>query len=216
MLFYQVVLNGKCQNVDIRNILYYREGVGFPWGENIWGGSEVIADNVLQEVWPALKVLLPDDYTLESIDVYPHNDLFQLNAQMPYTLSVQQPALWNGGHMGTAAVVNFKFNLEPAGLMNGVWPPRFGYVAIGPFPGDWLLDTGYINPTVLSAAVITDIQAALSQNLEFLLPFPGTFYPIRVRHNRVLGSLVRWKSWADVSSAVAQPRASFRRSRIPE
>lgn len=215
-MYYKVVLNGVANGQDVKNILYYRDGIGFSWVNQLYGGSEVLANNVIQEVVPKMLAVLCDNYSMESVDVYPHNDALQLTVQQPWSAAVNQPGTQTITSHGIATCINIKFQLEPTGLMNGIWPPRRAYIALGPIPNTWVGEDGYVPNSIFTFPAMMECLDALSQDLEFLLPAPGTFYPIRVRHNRAIGSLVKWTSWADVSGCVMNRRGSFRRSRMPE
>lgn len=215
-MFYKAVLNGNCQGQDIKNILYYRDGVGFTWLNPLFGGSETLAGNIVQEIWPKLKVVLPNDYQLESVDVYPHNDAFELTTQMPFSLAVNELGLQASQHAGLSQVMNLKFNLEATGILNGVFPPRRGYIALGPVPSTWIQEDGMFTQAVVDGGEIGEICVALAQDLLFVVPSPGSFYPIRVKHNRALGGLIKWLSFADVNNVRPVRKASFRRSRMPE
>lgn len=216
MLYYKVVLDGRCGNQDIKNILYYREGAGLTWGDAVFGGSEVVAQNVGQEIVPSFLGVMPDDYLLESISVYPYNDLFQLVAQVPYVAMFNDPGTNGAAHPGNALAMNIRFNLEPTTWQNGVMPPRMGYIALGPMPASWVGEDGYWTASALANPDLVSLAANLGNNLEFLLPYPGTFYPIRVKHNKVKGTPFAWTAWADVQSTTIHPRATWRRSRMGE
>lgn len=215
-MYYKVVFNGQCQGQDIKNILYYREGLGVPVLGDALGWSRPLAEEALAEIWPAMQLLMPNDYTLQTIDVYPHNDLFQLVAQVPYSLPVNENGSQSGLHAGISMVMNFRFQLQPTTIVNGILPPRFGYVAMGPVPAAWVGENGQFVLGPAEAPIAEGLALALQSNLETIDPIPATFWPIRVRHNRVLGGLVKWQSWADVSYCSYASRASWRRSRMPE
>ena len=83
-MFYKAVFNGSCKGQDIKNILYYRSGLGMDVLGLTLAGTEALAGNLKQEVWPALKNWLTPDYVLETIDVSAINDEFQLVYQMPF------------------------------------------------------------------------------------------------------------------------------------
>ena len=131
-MFYKVVLNGASMGQDIKNVLYYRSGLGVDVLGLTLAGTEALAGNIKQEVWPALKQWLTTDYVLETIDVSAINDEFQLVYQMPFSLPVGETGVEDRVLAGPALCANFKFNLEPTGIANGIKPPSRGYIAFGP------------------------------------------------------------------------------------
>ena len=50
----------------------------------------------------------------------------------------------------------------------------------------------------MASSRVTNIQAALSQNIEQLLPVTFVWFPIRLKQSRILGGLVHWESYADI------------------
>ena len=215
-MFYKVVLNGSAQGQDIKNILYYRSGIGVDVSGLTFAGAEALAGNVKQELWPALQNILSVNYTLESIDVSPINDEFQLAYQMPFSLAVGELGLSPGAIMGPAACLNFKFNLEPTSILNGIKPPSRGYIALGPVAANLVGNDGYVASTFYNSTDVDDVCAALAQNIEQLLPVAFVWYPVRLKQSRILGGLVHWESYSDIKGCVLARRASFRRSRVPE
>ena len=215
-MFYKVVLNGSAYGQDIRNILYYRSGIGVDVSGFTLAGSEALAGNIKQEIWPAMKKVMPAAYSLETIDVSPINDEFQLVYQMPYSEVVQEAGLVADITVGPAMCYNIKFNLEPTSILNGIKPPSRGYVAIGPMPSGWVGTDGYLKTVDMNAQDMQDFVASLAQNIEQLVPVAFVWYPIRLKQNRILGGLVHWEAYSDVKGAVLARRASFRRSRMPE
>jgi hypothetical protein len=214
--FYKVVMNGSANGQDIKNILYYRAGVGVDMTGLPMAGASALAGNIKQELWPKMKQLLCNQYTLETIDVSPINNEFELIYQMPHSLAVGETGAQTAPSFGTAACYNFKFQLEPTSILNGVKPPSRGYIALGPIPADKVGEDGYVNTDYLTNSQVLDFAAALGSNIEQLVPAPQTWYPIRLKQSRILGGLIHWESYADVSGAVISRRASFRRSRMPE
>lgn len=215
-VFYKVVLNGSANGQDIKNILYYRAGVGVDMSGFPLAGAEALAGNIKQEVWPKLKNLICNQYTLETIDVSPINDEFQLMYQMPFSLLVSENAARTGPSYGPAACMNIKFVLEPTSIVNGIKPPQRGYLAIGPIPAEIVTEDGYLTASFMGENSLSEALAALGANVEQVLPVPQVWYPIRLKQNRILGGLVHWESYSDVKGAVVSRRASFRRSRMPE
>jgi hypothetical protein len=216
-MFYKVVLNGACQGQDIKNILYYRSGAGFDGTLFLMAGAEALAGNIVQEIVPSFLAALPNDYTLETVDVYPINEAFELLYQMPYSLAVAQSGGRAATHTGPASCVIIKFMLEPTNITNGINPPKRGYVAIGPVTSDFVAETGFLTAGATQAGQELPVLAAkLAQNIEQLLPVPASWFPVRMKQNRILGGLVKWESYADVKGGIVSRRVSFRRSRMPE
>lgn len=217
-MFYKLVTNGQYNGQDIKNMFYYRTGVGIDVGGLTLGGAEDLAENFRDEVWgPGMSEILPSGYLLQSIDVYPINDTFQLVYSLPYHLAVDEPGKLGTDVVAPSACVNIRFNLENiAGPGLGV--PKRGYVAIGPvleedFDVNGNLETGvFSNP--LSGYNLA--ASKMSANIESLTP-PVIWYPIRVRINRipVVGGVL-WTGYADIVSATIDRRMSWRRSRRPE
>ena len=216
MTFYKAVLNGSAFGQDIKNILYYRSGFGVDFSGFTLTGAEALAGNIKQEIWPAMKKVMPDSYTLETIDVSPINDEFQLIYQMPYSEVVQEPGLVTSITVGPSLCYNIKFLLEPTSILNGIKPPSRGYVAIGPMPSGWVGEDGYLKTVDMQAQDMVDFVNRLAQNIEQVLPVAMVWFPIRLKQSRILGGLVHWEAFSDVKGAVLSRRASFRRSRMPE
>ena len=214
--FYRVILNGSASGQDIKNILYYRAGVGVDMSGFPFAGAEDLAGNIKQELWPAMKNLMCNQYTLETIDVSPINNEFELIYQMPHSLLVGETGAQTGASYGPAACLNYKFLLEPTSIVNGIKPPSRGYLALGPIAADKVTEDGYVTAAWYDHAENLALMAALSSNIEQLLPVPQTWYPIRLKQSRILGGLVHWESYADIKGCVLSRRASFRRSRMPE
>jgi hypothetical protein len=215
-MFYKVVLNGNAQGQDIKNVLYYRSGLGVDVSGLTLAGSQALAGNVKQEIWPGLKSFIPNDYTLETIDVSPINDEFQLVYQMPYSEVVQEQGLGTGLTAGPAMCMNIKFNLEPTSILNGIKPPARGYIAIGPVSVGNVDETGFLHTAFMQAAGIQSFVNSLASNIEQVLPVPFVWFPIRLKQNRILGGLVHWEAYSDIKGAVLSRKVSFRRSRLPE
>lgn len=216
--FYEVVLNGSYKGKDNKNSLYYRTAYDPAGGALGFGGASELAEEVIQEIVPAFLDLKPAEYLLESIDVYPRNNLFELLYQLPYKKPVNLPGTsWSsaGGTDGPALAVNVRFNLEPTlvGLQTLTAPKR-GYVAVGPCNSSWIDDAGKLSDTLFNNAeeAFGRLAAKLSENLESIDP-PCLWFPIRVsKHYGALNAFLGW-GWADISSASVDPYVSFRRSR---
>ena len=215
-MFYKVILNGSAQGQDIKNVLYYRSGLGVDVSGLTLAGTQALAGNIKQEVWPKLKAVMNSEYTLETIDVSAINDEFQLVYQMPYSEVVQEQGSNTNAIGGPALVANVKFNLEPTSIVNGIKPPSRGYIALGPMAVGDLQESGYWSTGMMTSQVWADVCTALSSNIEQLLPVAFVWFPVRLKQSRILGGLIHWESYSDVKGAVLSRRASFRRSRMPE
>ena len=215
-MFYKAVLNGSAAGQDIKNILYYRVGFGIDMSAFDFAGAQALAGAIKDQVWPPMKAWLANNYILETIDVTPINDEFELVYQMPFSLSVGEAGDSAEAIAGPALCANFKFNLEPTSILNGIKPPARGYVALGPISSVYVGEDGFFGTSTMQSAAITNIQNALAGNLEVLLPVPTVWFPVRLKQTRILGGLVHWEAFSDVKGCVMSRRASFRRSRMPE
>lgn len=211
---YKVVLNGRYSGQAIVNVLYYRLAFDIVPGGLNFAGAEDLAFQIKQEVWDAgMKVVQPPDYTLENITVYPYDNAFDLLFQLPYVLPVQEVGTGSSqATNGPAPCVIVKFNLEPTSPLNGIYPPRSGYLAIGPVSDQNIDDSGHIFGAALAA--YQALANKFANNLENLIP-PAVFFPIRIKSVKVAG-VFRIISYADISSATVRALTSFRRSRMPE
>ena len=216
MAIYKAVMDGFCEGQAIKNMLYYRTGVGIDIAGLTLGGTEDLARGIQAMVWPSMKTLLPDNYTLLSITVYAYHDAtYDLIYQNPFTLGVGESGSMSDHSSGTMACAIVKFDLEPTPLIvDGPKPPKRGYIAFGPLSAVLQTDAGSINRSTPYGAKWDSLTAALSSNVETLLP-PAVFFPIRVHHDVILG-LLKITSFADVGNAVMRDIFSFRRSRQPE
>lgn len=215
-MFYKLVMNGSAYGQDIRNILYYHttailSEIDFPFA-----GSEALAQNFVQDKWPAIRHLFSNDYTLDTVDVHPINDDFELVYSMPFILAVGETGEQTGVSGGPALCFNVRFGLEATTIVNGLFPPRRGYIAVGPIPRDWVGEDGYVTSVVMNATGVAAALDALQSDITQLLPILNVWEPVRMKANRALLGLVRWESYASVRSATLARRASFRRSRMPE
>ena len=217
---YKVVLNGSFQGQDIKNILYYRNGVGIDIGGLTVGGAKECADAVKAIVWPVMRMVLPDAYTLDQIDAYVYDDqTFDLLYQNPHTLGVHQQGAETGHAMnGPAPCAIMKYILEPhVILVNGPKPPKRGYLAIGPLTDIRILDDGKLKLAAPDNLEWDALCAVMANNIATVLPIPAEFFPVRV-HADVVGIVGKLKitSFADVRDCVMRTQTSFRRSRQPE
>lgn len=219
MALYKVVLDGSCQGQDIKNILYYRNGVGVDIGGLTIGGAKEVADAVKAIVWPVLKVVMQGEYTLDQITSYVYNDqTFDLLYQVPYTVGVQETGLVGQAMNGPATCAILKFILEPhIVFVNGFYPPKKGYLAIGPLSDTQVMDDGKLNLDTLNQVAWDAVCAVMANNVYTVLPIPAVFYPVRVSMKKIGPGLpLKIVSFSDVQAAVMRQYTSFRRSRMPE
>lgn len=215
MTIYKAVLKGHAWGQSIVNTLWYELGVGIDVDGLTLSGADVLARCIKDQVWSKLKGVHTSDYALDEIIVYPmHSGSFDLVYQNPYTLFVSEAGTNSANTDGVGICVNFNFNLEPTTILDGIKPPKRGYIAVGPINSSWIANSGAIEQSFLNDPIGPLKQAAdaLGQNLESLLP-PAIYYPIRVSQTKVLG-VWRVLSKAGVSSCTPRLLTSFRRSRM--
>lgn len=218
---YKCVLNGEYGGKDNQNTLWYRTAVDPFGGAFGMGGAVELADQIEAQIVPAYLEVKPLEYTLQSIDIYPHNDLFELAYQNPYrrTIAEGSGGAVNGSALDSSALaVNLRFNLEP--VLFGpqrLSAPKRGYLAIGPVPSSLLNNDGKLTDDFLTAGFEAwgTLKNRLCQNLTSLLP-PAVFYPIRVSQKwGIVDGMMGLISWgyADVQGGDYDRYATFRRSR---
>lgn len=218
---YKCVLNGSYYGKDNQSTLWYRTAIDPFGGLFGMGGAFELGNCIVDEIvdpWLACK---PPSYTLQTVDIYPMNDLLELTYQMPYKLSVDRPGTagnFTPGTDGPAIAVNLRFNLEPVMLgPQRLYAPRNGYIAIGPIPSALIADDGKLVDTFGSAnfEAFNGLSAALTKDLASLTP-PVLFFPIRITQKwGLIGeilTLIGW-GWADVESASYDLYSTYRRSR---
>lgn len=215
---YRAVLKGSYEGQTIVNNLAYRVGVGVDVAGFAVGGADALAHCIKDQVWPDMKPCMPTGYTLESITAYPyHGETLELLYQNPYTLNVLEAGTGNNDTDGPAQCAIIKFNLEPTAILsNGWFPPKRGYVAVGPIFSGWINNKGQIIDEVFldGTTRLNKLATSLAANLESLLP-PVVFFPIRVKSQKVAG-IWTLTSFADVGGAQLRRNASYRRSRMIE
>jgi hypothetical protein len=217
-MFYTCVLKAKVGSDDIINVFYYRDQNLFTWPNAIMGGAEALSEAFRDDVLTKIKGILPDSWVPQQIVVYPHNELFEWSSQVPFTLgnlTAHNGLVAANTLKGNALCINLNYTVRPSGPQGGFLPPRRGYTAFGPLPAHWVTENATVNPETFVGR-FADVQSACSSNISDLVFNIGQFVPIRVRHNRVLGSLVKWKAFADIASASWATHVSWRRSRMPE
>ena len=216
---YKVILDGSFQGQDIKNILYYRNGIGIDIGGLTVGGAKEVSDAVAAIVWPVLRLVLPSAYELQQITTYVYDDqTFDLVYQNPFTLGIQAYGVRTSDLNGPAPCAILKFILEPhIAFANGFFPPKRGYLAIGPLDDDQVKSNGELQLTGGSGLEWDAVCAVMANNVETILPIPAVFFPVRVSM-RKFGILLKLKivSVSDVRAAVMRTQTSFRRSRMPE
>lgn len=217
---YKVVLNGEYGGKDNQCTLWYRTAIDPFGGAFGFGGAAELCDQletVVVQKWLNCK---PPAYTLQSIDIYPHNDLFQLAYQNPYIRQMGQPgeSVFTGGADSSALAVNLRFSLEPVLLgTQRLTAPKRGYIAIGPIPSMLLNDNGKLVDDFLTQGfeAFGLLKNALTSNLVSVVP-PAVFFPIRVSQKwgmlDGLPFLENW-GWADIQGGSYDQYATFRRSR---
>ena len=217
MAFYKLVMNGQFLGQDLKNILYYRTGVGVDIGGLTLGGAAELAEQFKQEVWSKWSDAISNGYLLESIDVYAFNQGLQLMYTLPYTLNVQEPGGNNGDPLPPSAYVMVRFGFDAQVIGNNLVAPKRGYVCVGGLH-EGQQESGRLTGSILDNVLPTTVRGrfkiladALAQNLESVTP-PVIFFPIRAKP--VLGGL--FQGWADVASARYEDRILWRRSRMLE
>lgn len=213
--YYQVVLNGVYQLQSIKNILWYRIGFDLlPGGMNV-AGAEHLAFLVYEHIWLSnLRDVMASTYKLQDITVIPYNGQFDPIYNLPFIREVNEFGTQAWASAGPAACFTARFILEPQVLgLAGWFPPRRGYLALGPIRESDVDEAGRITSSA-ETYWEANIQV-LSQDLAGL-PWPVTFFPIRVRITKLLGGTLRLDGYTDISGIDLRPVATFRRSRLPE
>jgi hypothetical protein len=216
MAFYKVVLNGQCQGQDVKNILYYRTGLGVDLSGFTLGGTRELATLVREFIWTAARVILPTAYRLESITASVYNDgTFDLLYQNPTVIGVGEDGLANGSLNGPATTAIINFSLEPTLIgANGLKPPKKGYIAFGPLMDTWINDDGTVRKDIATNILWSALETALTMDLINVLP-PAVFFPVRMHQDKILG-IFKFTSFADINGASVRNQSSWRRSRMPE
>lgn len=218
---YKVVLNGSYLGKDNQSTLWYRTAVDVFGGVFGFGGAVTLVDAMMENLVPAWLKCKPTDYVLQTIDVYPHNDLFELAYQMPYKRTIEAhgtSGAFGVGTDGPGLCVNFRFNLEPVLLgPQRLYAPRNGYIAIGPIPSNLIDNYGKLADTFMSQdfEAFGDLANFLCANLDSIAP-PAVFFPVRISQKwGIVGdvlTLLGW-GWADVQSGSYDRYVSYRRTR---
>lgn len=220
-MFFKCVFNGVCQGQDVKNILYYRTGIGVDLGALGFSVAEDVANVVFENIWdPYMRDCMPNDYTMETLDVYPINDAFQLVYQNPFHHTVSQAGTDAQVHAGMTQCLNIQFSLEPTAIWeNGIRPPKRGYVAIGPIAAAYVDEAGFVPNLYYSDPnwKFHQLAARLQMDLPFATSIGTNLYPIRVRTRKLnLDPLGMFDAYADINGASVQKRVSNRKSRRPE
>lgn len=212
--YYSVILNGVFQSQAVVNILWYRVGIDVVPGDFNLFGAEHLANCVYELVWKSgMKIAQSTLYKLQDITVIPYNGLFDPVYNLPFIREVNEFGQQGGGTIGVAGCLTCRFVLEPQVLLiNGFFPPRRGYLSYGPIREIDIDDQGKLS-TAAESFYETNLQP-VANDLS-LLPYPISYYPIRMRITRVLGVPVL-NGWTDIQSVDVRPISTFRRSRVPE
>jgi len=219
-MFYEVILNGTAMGQDIRNILFYRTGVGIDYLGLSLAGADVVAGMVKAQLWDsaapltnyAMRDVMPSSYRLEGITVVPRDNGFQFVYQNPYTLAVNEDGTANADTNSVGQGVVMKFNLEPTPLLQQFVAPKTGWCMFSPVSQNHFLEDGRI--TTEHLAYWTQFGVRLSENLESLVP-PLIIFPIRVRRVNV-GGILSISGWADVNGCAPRPLSGYLKRRQPE
>jgi hypothetical protein len=216
--YFKLVVNGSMLGQDVKNTFYYQSPVEL-LGELFPSmGAQQLAEQFVEEVWHSgWQGVVNETYWLESLDIYPLTEGFELIYSLPYTHAVNENGSGAGDNLGPAAVVNIKFNLGAMNAAQGLIAPKRGYVAISGVSesqadGGRLLAT-YYNSPLSGYGKLAD---KISSNLESVTP-PAIWFPVRMKaiKNPITGGTL-FSGVSDVQSAVVNPVISFRRSRKPQ
>lgn len=221
MAYYKVVLHGVYSGQSIVNVLWYR-AVESPLGALLDPASgEDITFQVQQEVWPIMRGIFPDTYTLQDITAYPYTSTLIPAFALPYVRQVNEQATRPEANNGPAPCAILACGVENTPLVNLLYPketsllaPRRGYLAIGPLIDAAIDNTGHIVMTGDTHASLAALATKLAETLENLDPV-AFFVPLRARLTKVAGVLTL-QGFAPIATVTIRPRASFRRSRLPE
>jgi hypothetical protein len=221
MSFYQITLDGRYANQDVKNILWYRDATLFADGLELFGMLDALANTVKDSVWASrsptfiggrgMKDLMLQDYNLASITVLAYSNGSSLLSDTPFVLPVAEAGNVAGASNGPATCCILKANLEPS-FGPGIGLPKRGYLALGPLNDASIGNTGLIGAS--DVADWNSLGQVLAANLVTTLP-ASVFFPIRVKITRVLG-VITSIGYKDVSDWTCNPIAKFRRSRLPE
>lgn len=210
---YKVVLKGRVNNQDVVNVLWYKVGVDLLPGALNFGGADLLANLVHSQVWTGtLRSTMNTLYLLSSIQVYPYDENFSPILQLPYERNVGEYGQSAGAINGSAPCLIAKFNLEPTSILQGFFPPKRGYVALGPIRDDYIDNTGNVEGDFYNYWQLAANRFTI--DLVSVVP-PMTFEPVRVSTRTILG-VFTFRGWAGIQSVSLRHRASFRRSRLPE
>lgn len=212
--FYKVVTQGFYQGISFVNVFYYRVGLGLLPGGLNFGGAEALAYTFKNQVWTGnVRDIVPLDYTLQTITVYPYNGAFDPMYNMPFTLTVNEAGTAAGSPVSPAGCVIVKFNMEGATLgLNGWFPPKRGYMAFGPLREGDVDASGKFNATALSFYAAN--LAVLGQDLINATSLV-TFWPIRIS-TRKIADVLTLRGFTDVNGITVNPVQKWRASREPE
>lgn len=212
--FYDVVLHGRYRGQNIFNILHYRTGEDFIPGDFNLAGAPEVANAVKTAIWTnGIKSRMHEEYLLDKVVVYPRNPAFATIYSMPYTLEVGEYGVKYGATVGPSTCVIVRLNLENTSVFNGFFPPKRGYLAIGPIEEAAIDNDGNLEGADF-AAWASSVEC-FADDLHTGLLGLETFYPIRVSTRKIAGVLTL-RGWSDIVSTSVRHKTTFRRSRIGE
>jgi hypothetical protein len=237
---YKVVLNGSAYGIDIKNILWYRsniEALGGYAGQFLVDSAQAIGESVQNHVWEAyMRFQMSENYTLQTIDVYPYSAAFTLDYSLPFSVAVNQQGSLSGSCLPLECCGNVRMNVAPALVEFPLFPaPRRGMVKIAPVMEADFDDAGRITTSGLLhlGTIGGALQAVLPWDfIDIDIPFVGwevgvgiplAFSPLRVRTwefstPEVIGgtTYARFIASADVASTTPAGVIGHAVSRRPE
>lgn len=214
--FYKGVFRGSYSGQDINNVFWYRDDGSLPFSGQPYFGGEDLAYQLKTEIWPLMRPLLPAGYRLVTIDATVHDETFAPLTGTPLVYPVDEVGSYaSADSVGPALCAIVSFSVSPVYNFIPVnKPPKRGYLALGPLPEDAVDNTGLLAAGYRTGSAMTDFLTKLFDPLTNLAP-PGMFYPVRVSARMILG-VFNFGGYSEIVDAVCRPRASFRRSRLPE
>jgi len=212
--FAKVVLRGKAGSQEIINVLWYRSDDWVPLVDlAIVTHLDVLTQAVIDHVWPALRDLLTDDYSLKDVTAVPYDGSLVEVAPGGFTRTVNEAGTQASDLFDTFGhTANIRFFCGPLVDISGIGVNKRnrGYFALGPIgnavvtnEGD-LVDAGYV-------ALINVLADKLDDTL-FSLWEAVSFIPIRVHHKRTLG-INTGMAYSDILGYALPNKTGYRRSR---
>lgn len=213
----EVVLNGRCENQDIVNILWYY--MPLATGTPLQCASDLMTAWAGQAMarFVAAECTL---YTLEFVDISLYNVEWEPELAAPHRTAIGLAGDKGGTLMGqsTYAPINFTLDYSFADVPPGHGPVKRTYIAFGPLTEGAVDNQHRVVLSDWAPAVVDDLMAALAN----VLVVGGLGYdahPIRAgstnfEDNGGPDPFAR-RSWAKISSAAFRSISSDRASRIP-